>query len=252
MNFKENALTKALCYALAMVLIVGGCAKVSDDETDPQIVQFNIADTRLEVGDLLEIEVGVTDNEALVQLRLRMEEAFSKSFGHWEWNRIDDISGQSYFSTYAFQVPDSALAGYYEVSLQVADERGNASPDSSQFISIIRNDQAPSLIDFETQPAYDGQNTIQLSFGDTLSFMGQAFDADSLATVSIVIQDAIGASLQTSTYNIGDTTQFFDFGLSADSLFFNFNQDIPTQMLLKVTDSEGHLLRNVYPIDFEF
>lgn len=250
MKIREIPFGNALICMFALLLISVACNKISDDEVDPEIASFIIADTRLEVEELLEIEVEVTDNEDLGQLRLRVEEAFSKSFGHWKMTRIDNISGTSYFDTYAFEVPDSALAGYYAVSLQVADERGNGSPDSVQYISIIRDDQAPTLNNFETKPAFDAQNTLELAFGDTLSFSGMAYDADSLSMVEIIIQDVSATNLQTFTYQIGDTTQTFDFGLSADSVFFNTNTYIPTQLLIKVTDTEGHLLRDVYPIAF--
>ncbi len=251
MKLVENS-KAALLVCLCLSIVVVACTKVSDDKTDPAIDHFIIDNARLEVGDLLEVQVGVSDNEDLSQIRFRVEESFAKSFGHWRMTQIDDIGGRSYVRNYAFQVPDSALAGYYAVSVQVVDERGNSSIDSLQYISIIRDDQAPSLINFETKPAYDANNRIAITFGDTLSFTGMAYDADSLSSVEIIIQDDFASNIQSQTYNISDTTDVFDFGVSADSIFFNSNEVIPTQMLLKVTDSRGHLLRNVYPIDFDF
>jgi hypothetical protein len=238
---------KYLLFVLALI-VVFGCEKVTDDDTDPIINAFEIQNQRLEVGEVVSVSVEVSDNEELNQLRLRMREAFSKSFGYWEFTQFESLSGTTYSGVYSFEVPDTVLAGRYSISLQVVDERGNASNDSIQYVDIIRPDEAPSLIDFATMPEIEADGSISLNQNDTLIFLGLAFDVDSIQTVEINILTTDGSSVQDLTYNLGSVSTTFDFGLSADSIFVNTLISIPTNMLVKVTDSKGHMLRNEYPL----
>ncbi len=242
---------KHLSVLFVLSLAIVACSKVSDDETDPVLTQYTISPEVVEVGEQVSVSVSCTDNEELRQIRIRIQEAFSKSFGAWKVLRVDDISGRSFTGVYQFTVPDSALAGYYSVAVQASDERGNGTIDSVLYFTIDRPDQAPSLIDFETNPPIQG-NVIELELGDTLSFSGTAFDADSLSSIEIDLLDVDGSGIEGLTYNIGDTTNTFSFDNQADSLFIDYQEDIPGRLLIKVTDSEGHLLRESFEIDYQF
>lgn len=240
---------KYLVFVLGLSAVFG-CEKVTNDDTDPTINAFEIQNSRPEVGEVVTVSVEVGDNEDLNQLRLRMREAFSKSFGYWEFTQFESLSGTFYSGVYSFEVPDTALAGRYSISLQVVDERGNSSNDSIQYIDIIRPDEAPSLIDFATMPEIQTDGSIPLNQNDTLIFSGLAFDVDSIQTVEINILTTDGSSVQDFTYSLGSVSTTFNFGLSADSVIVNTLISIPTDMLVKVTDANGHMLRNEYPLNY--
>ena len=67
---------------------------------------------------MVEIGVGLTDNENLKQVRVSIATAFAKSFGNWKDLEVRDISGTTYQGTFSFLVPDTARAGYYQVSVR--------------------------------------------------------------------------------------------------------------------------------------
>lgn len=233
---------------IAALFVALGCEKISDDDTDPTISKFEIQNSRVEVGEVVSVTVEVADNEELNQLRLRMSEAFSKSFGFWEFTQFEDLSGTTFTGVYTFEVPDTVLAGRYGFSLQVVDERGNASPDSIQYVDVIRIDEAPSLINFATMPEISADGSISLNVNDTLIFSGTAFDVDSIQSVEINVLTVDGSSVQDLEYNVNNVSNTFDFALSADSIFVSTLINIPTNMLVKVTDANGHMLRNEYPL----
>jgi hypothetical protein len=235
-------------YVLALVLCIS-CSTVNDDEP-PVIDRFNLNQTTVEAGGSLEVDIRVRDNRELTQLRLRIREAFSKSFEPWSEQFISFIGGSEFSSIYAFQLPDSSLSGYYEVSLQVVDERGNASIDSLKPFNVFLKQFSPQLMNFQTTPPIISGNLIQLFDDDTLIMSGLAVDDTLLAEVEVELRSASNSQLMNDTYNlVADSIFSWDFSQNADSIFFSTVSDTPVKLVIKLTDIQGHLTRDEFEIE---
>lgn len=230
-------------------LLILACSKDKDLD-DPVLTGLSISQEPLGPGDNLQVSVSATDNEELRQVRMRIREAFSKSFGAWQVLRVVDISGNTLNRTFTFPVPDSALAGYYEVSTQVSDERGNGSVDSTLFFTILQGGLQPVISGFQTDPSLNMDNELDLSFSDTLTFLGVVSDDDGLNRVEIGFQNFTGASLDNRSYNLGDTIQSWDMEQFADTIVATYDQNQPAKLIIRAFDSQGHLTRLSYPVNY--
>lgn len=243
----SNVLQKAGFFFIFLLILA--CSK-EDDREDPVLTGLSVSDEPLSPGDNLTVSVSATDNEELGQVRMRIREAFSKSFGAWQVLRVVDVSGNTLNRTFTFPVPDSALAGYYEVSTQVSDERGNGSIDSTLFFTILQAGVQPVIAGFQTSPPLNIDNELDLSFNDTLTFSGTVSDSEGLSEVEIDLQTAGGSSVDNRSYALGDTIQLWDFEQFADTLIATYTQNQPSKLLIKATNSQGHLTRQVYPVSY--
>lgn len=241
---------QVIAFCLALLLIAPSCSDVSDDVISPEIVRYSISNDTLAAGaDDLVIDVEVTDNAELGQLRFRIQEAFAKNFGHWRVVRIEDISGLSHQAVYSFPVPDTALAGLYEVYFQVVDIRGNASRDSVQKILITQAGNQPVFSGFTTVPPPEPSGAVVLFPDDTLTFAGSVGDASGLESVIFEFRGSDRNVLSSSTYFIPDTldSTVWDATL-ADTVFFATFAEKPATLTVKALNTAGHQSRK----DLEF
>ncbi|HKL02822.1 MAG TPA: DUF4625 domain-containing protein [Cryomorphaceae bacterium] len=230
-------------------LLILACSK-EDDREDPVITGLTISQESLSPGENLTISVWATDNEDLGQVRIRIREAFSKSFGAWEALRVINISGNTLNSTFALTVPDTALAGYYEVSTQVSDERGNGSVDSTLFFTILQSELQPVISGFETNPPLNVDNELNLNFNDSLTFSGVVVDSDGLNQIEIEFQSFSGSVIDNRNYNLGDTIQSWNFEQFADTIVATYQENPPAHLIIRATDSQGHLTRNSFSVNY--
>lgn len=233
-----------------LILLAAACSDVSDDVIRPEILRYSIANDTLAAGtDELLIDIEVTDNEDLSQLRFRMQEAFAKNFGHWRVVRIEDISGLSHQSVYSFPVPDTALAGLYEVYFQVVDIRGNASRDSVQEITITQAGNQPVFSGFTTVPSPEPSGEVVFFTDDTLTFTGSVGDASGLERIDFEFRGSGQNVLSSRSYVIPDSVDNTVWNATdADSVFFAGFQEKPASLTVKALNLEGHQSRK----EFEF
>jgi len=234
-----------------MILGVLGCEKIVEDEVRPKITQFAINSTTFVPGDNLTVIAGGSDDEDLGQVRIRVGPAFSKSFSQWTFLRVVDIDGRSDQRTFNITVPDSALAGYYNVQLQYSDQRGNGSKDSSIFFSVNRPGQVPEILDFSTLPAADASGVITLRNGDTLRFFGSAVDDEALRSVNFKLRSALDSDTQTSLMTFDTLITQWSITNEADSIFVNVVNAVPVRLLVQATDTTGNLTRFSFPVNFQ-
>ncbi len=233
-----------ILFCLALV----ACSKVSDDQERPEILRFDITNAVLIPGDILEVHVEASDNEQLIQSRIRVLSAFTKSFGAWNAVQVSTLSGKTFSTAFALIVPDSALAGLYSVGFQVVDERGNASIDSLQYITIRQPGISPELIDFTSTPFLSVSGTNTLTSNDSLIFSGYAA-GDSLANVKIEFKSNSDVNIREYVYQL-EGAKFWDFAESADTVRFSEFQSLPARMVVRVTDRVGHQDRISFPLKF--
>lgn len=246
-SYISQMLRKVRLFFL-MALLSVGCTKVSDDTKPPEIFSYTINGSSFVPGEFLEVSVSAGDNEELNQIRVRVDEAFSKSFGFWKLIDVRNVSGTTYSSTLTYMIPDTTLAGLYEVSFQVVDERGNGSVDSTLQFAVRREDDEPMIAGFNTDPAIGSDNVLRLFSSDTLTFSGTISDPDSLQSFTISFRDGAGKVLRTVEYAVADCT-VFDLNWDQDTVFFQTFEEFPIEMLLKAQDNPGHQRRISYPVE---
>jgi len=246
----SSMLQKAGFFFLLFIAL-SSCSKVVEDNEDPVLTAFEINSKSFQPGETITVNVSGRDNENLGQLRLRIEEAFDKSsFGFWRVVEIQDISGQSVSRALNFTVPDSSLAGYYSVAVQLSDLRGNASIDSVQYIAIRQEGIMPQIQDFATNPEFDESGLILLDDEDTLTFSGLAMGDTLLSEVQIELLSNEGIRMERFTYDLlDDSTNVWDFTTNADSIFTDFTSN-PETLIIRVTDVVGHLDRREFTVEF--
>jgi hypothetical protein len=231
-------------------LVFAACERVSDDEVDPEFTSLELNETTISPGESLLITVSGRDNEELGQVRARIREAFAKSFEFWEIAEVRDLSGNTFTTEFSFTVPDSALAGLYEVSVQIADERGNGSVDSTLQFIVHQAGEEPSIENFDTNPPLDENEVLRINAQDTLTFAGTVTDPDTLLSFDIVFRDEFGINLRSVNFPVSDTT-IFDLSTAPDSVFFENFEFLPVKMELKAQDIIGHQRRVNYTIEYE-
>src|SRR5690606_24886031 len=89
-------------------------------EEDPNVISVS-------TGDSITVSFTATDNEMLSQYKIDLHQNFD-CHGHskmattdWEVSEIKDVTGTSSAVSTTFVVPDSATAGSYHFSIQLAD-----------------------------------------------------------------------------------------------------------------------------------
>src|SRR5690554_6069611 len=113
-----------IAFAVFFILAIA-CNKVVEDKTKPVLESLSMNGDAFKPQETIEIYVGLSDDENLSQVRSRISQSFSKSFGNWEAVVVKQISGTYYEGTLSFTVPDTATAGYYQVTTRGSDQRGN-------------------------------------------------------------------------------------------------------------------------------
>lgn len=238
---------------LFLLFLVGAvaCEKIVEDEVSPLITRFDFPVTTVLPGDQLVVRVGGTDNQELNQVRLRVRSAFNKAYSAWSHLDIRDISGNAYDSEMSYFVPDSALAGFYEINLQFSDLRGNGSIDSTLYFTIERPGEAPSILNFSTDPGANTEGVIFLSVGDTLRFFGQVNDDEALSQVAFSLRSR-GNSVISSSSTVFDSlvTQWSITDESKPIPIVETTQ-FPYSLLVQVTDTLGNLTRLSIPVSFQ-
>lgn len=238
-----------IAFAAFFILAIA-CNKIVEDKTKPVLESLSMNGDEFKPQDVIEIYVGLSDNENLSQVRSRISQAFSKSFGNWEAVVVKEISGAQYEGTLSFTVPDTAAAGYYQVTTRGSDLRGNGSVDSVMYFTILQPGFAPELVDFQTKPLIvDG--TIYMSATDSLSFTGLIVDDTGLKTISINLRSTESKNIKTLTYNVPDSSSTWDFSLQADTIIPAYQNVSPRSLLIKALDIDGNQMRKEIPINFE-
>jgi len=198
LNFDPMKILSRLFPIIAIaVLTIAGCSEA--DNEPPVINDLVITPTpglgiicgteedhviSTYTGDSIVISFTVTDNEELSQYKIDVHSNFD-CHGHakvettvWEVIDIVDIGGLSQQVNYVLNVPDSATAGLYHFSIQVADFFGN-SAKSQFFHLLVKNleDTVPPIL-VVTEPSVD---SLTVSLNDTLAndsirFVGNVSD----------------------------------------------------------------------------
>ncbi len=236
---------------LLLAAFLVGCDDTSDDKIPPEILRYELsADTLAAGADELSVSVEVTDNAELGQMRFRIRQAFAKSFGHWDVVRVEDLSGVSHSGTYSFPVPDTALAGLYEINFQVVDIRGNAGQDSVQQLLILQSGLQPVFSGLTTVPGPEPAGEVVLAPNDGLHFSGSVGDESGIAEVAFEFKAENGSLVTQLNYLFPDTFITVWDAASADTVFFDEFEVKPEVLSVKAINIIGHQSRKTFQLSF--
>ncbi len=253
MNFLRGSFIfrgNEFCFTFIFLLAVLTACNDNRDIIPPQILRFQLESKEIQPGEFLVAHVHVRDNEGLNQMRFRIREAFGKTWEAWSEVRVIDLGTNEFLESYQFVLPDSALAGMYELGFQVADFQGNASVDSLLRFFVVRPGMQAEFIEFETIPATNEFNELLLSDQDSLLFSGTVVDNGGLARVLIELRGERGNNLRTVTYPLGDTTLVWD-AAHAESIKFDNLNELPVVLQVKAFNRDGHQNRIIYALKFD-
>lgn len=222
-----------LFLALSVLLLIG-CAE--KDNTKPVVRHLSLSQKSYDWPGPLQVSVAAKDDEELVQVRLFISAAFSKTLP-WRYTFVENVDGASFQNSYSITFPDSALAGYYSVSFGAVDANGNISADSIRYFHLRRSGIEPVFTDLQFQPpATDG--IIPAGPGDTVIMSGTALSPTDLDMISFNLQDRLHFTAQNlfsislqdticNTYSFADTVvldsaladpEYFLVGRATDSI----------------------------------
>lgn len=163
-------------------------------------VHLNGDDTTVifvDAGDIITLDVSVSDNSALNQLLLNIHPAEDEhthsgaghaggegrlNSGKWGKEEIVNLSGTSHTHTWQLEVPDT-VGGNWHATLSLIDDVGNSAIPYTILIHVA-NSNLP-VITGSTVPAEDATQTIYMQQGGQLTVDGEALDPDILDTMFV-------------------------------------------------------------------
>jgi hypothetical protein len=187
----------------AMVVLAFGCrrdTKIDVLAPEVSLLTVNGLDTavvEVMAGDTLDIQVALTDNDALDEMRVIIHASenghthagsgytsgeYSLNSGKWmkeeivQLQRIQSVNNEQVQAI----VPDT-IAGNWHLVVTAMDRVGNVSEEYAVLIKVT-NDDLPT-IEGTTSPAPSSDGIVYMSVGNTLTLDGVVSDADSVQSI---------------------------------------------------------------------
>lgn len=204
-----------LTGALALTLGLSSCGKDSDEEA-PKITQVKINGSaatdhmHVDAGTTMTVEVTMTDNEALNQLKIDLHpnddghthgddsESEGGADGSWEVLEITNLSGTEQTVTRSYAVPND-IRGEWHLGILAIDEEGNEADEFFTDIDI-ENEIIP-LIQVETINGVAPGDEFDTAEGETIMFTGTVSDDNGLAHIHVEIYDEDGNELWSEEFD---------------------------------------------------
>lgn len=252
LNFE--AMKSKLCllpFLMPVLLTVVGCSEA--DSEAPVITDLSISPQptvgtvcgqddaqviSVLTGDSIIISFTASDNEELSQYKVDVHENFD-CHGHskleetavWEVIDIVDLDGLTADVTHVLRVPDTATAGTYHFSVQLADFFGNSAKTELFSIQVLNLDDTVPPVLTLTEPAVD---TLVVNLSDTLAndsirFVGNVTDNRDL-------EEGGNGKLELRYWQVGSANTFDLYSIlfvtgTGPSLDFDFTLTVPPTLV---------------------
>lgn len=163
------------------------------DNTAPQILEALVNsedhDIELNAGDKASLEVEVSDNDELSQLKMDIHDLFDghshgKSNTTWEMTKIYGLSGSSATLTDSLEVPSPVIAGPYHFVFRLVDASGNESEFKEVEFVVKNGSEAQFNV---TSP--DFSTEVHVPKGQSFNLEGSITDNQDLAEILIRISE---------------------------------------------------------------
>jgi len=225
-----------------LLLITAMSCKTDSDNTSPKIELVSVSPQlgsglicgvieennviQLNSNDSLKLQLRLTDNKGLSQLKIDIHENFDchghKAVSPWQVLNLIDLSGTEQILSLSIPVPTTATAGVYHFQIRLLDESGNEAGGTEAYsIKLLNNADtiAPSAI--INLPLAD---TVAINRGDLLSFEIRAEDNIDLGAgrAELIYFTESGNKIKADTYT-------FEPGLGAIRVF-NLEYLLPTTL----------------------
>jgi len=179
-------------FSVALISFSTSCKKDDPDKEAPVIVSVSepLDDDTLYTGNELHVELTVTDNEELSQVKIDIHSAEDgHSHGkvadgaYWEEIKIITATGTALNMHEHIDIPASAAAGKYHVIITAVDKAGNQSAITERDITILNSSDliAPTIA--LTSPSAGSS----MSAGGMLTIAGSIVDNDELHEVKVMV-----------------------------------------------------------------
>lgn len=154
----------------------------------PTIETFQLSNTEVGAGRQFTVNMLFVDDVNLASYHIKIRHLFDhgstvETLMPFSYDSIINVSGQSFTDHMLFPVPDSVIAGPYQITVVVTDSDGDTTQSSAAF--TIYNSQTPA-IDVLTLSGTLGFSAFSL--GDTIKPQGSISDGVDLAAVTVLVQ----------------------------------------------------------------
>lgn len=247
-----------LAASAALLLTFTACKKA--DKTPPIInsvmVNGQQHDFSATAGDTLQVEIKVSDDKELGQLKVAIHEAFDghghgkiATYSYFDYVKVENLEGADATVTLEIAIPEMSLAGPYHFIVQVVDAEGNEAEEVE--LTMILQNTGMAVITV-THPDFSGPNT-HFDKGSTIDLQGNVTDDVDIKKIVIIIEAEDGNHGKVNQGELveividlsGSVVSYFDFAslpgmghpieipLTADDGDYEF--------LIIVTDSDGNM-----------
>lgn len=218
---------KKVVFLMAVVFALASCKKEKEDSTAPVIgsIKVNgvVADEHdVNAGDVITVEIAVTDNEELNQLKVNIhgaddghthdggteEEVVAPNVGVWSNTQIFDLSGTSYTQTISYTVP-ATISGHWHIEVQLIDDQGNEATEAVTTMHV-ENSNLPVFAITSTPVTTD--YVITVAAGGSITLNGTVSDPDGLTDVHVELEDEDTEEVVWEQELTGVTGTSFDIG----------------------------------------
>jgi hypothetical protein len=154
--------------------------------------------------DSLKLELRLTDNKGLSQLKIDIHENFDchghKAVSPWQVLNLIDLSGTEQILSLGIPVPTTATAGVYHFQIRLLDESGNEAGGTEAYsIRLLNNADTSAPTAVVNLPIAD---TFSLNRGDLLNFEIRAEDNNDLGggRAELIYFTTSGNKIKADTY----------------------------------------------------
>jgi hypothetical protein len=193
-------------------LILGLAACKKDEDTSAPVVDYvrvnGVAadEHELLAGESFTVQLKLTDNEALNQVKLNVHAAddghthngmgggddHGPNVGIWTASRILNLDGTEAVKNLTFSVPDD-VAGHWHLEVLLIDEKGN---EAEEYITTLHVENPDLPVITVTMLPAPTDDEVVLAPGSTLSVSALVEDADGVGEVHIAVEDEDGNEVQ--------------------------------------------------------
>lgn len=185
-------------WLLALAFPFAGCDPQENNDQDlnpPAIDSVAINgkdhDIRLQAGDTMELQMLVSDDQALQEVKVEVHDIFDghshgkRLLNKWSSLRTLPVSGKEAQLNETFLVPGLATAGRYHAVVRALDATGNEAP-FKEIAFVVVNGQQPTFN--VTSP--DFSQEVHAPKGSTFSLAGTINDPQDLEEILVRISPA--------------------------------------------------------------
>jgi hypothetical protein len=218
---------KKVIFLAAIVFALASCKKEKEDTTVPVIGSIKVngvvaEEHDINAGDVITVEIVMSDNEELNQLKVNIhgaddghshdseseEEVVAPNVGVWSNTQIFDLSGTSLTQTISYTVP-ATISGHWHIEVQLIDDQGNEATEAVTTLHV-ENANLPVFSVSSTPAAVD--YVITTTAGGTIVLTGTVTDPDGLTDIHVELENESTEELVWEQELTGVSGTTFDLG----------------------------------------